>query len=358
MQRQSQANRLNNLIGQLAALLALSACGEAEPAPAVQADAAADSTAADSQQTACSPLDDQLRINHLQMLGTHNSYHLKPLSTHPEFQYEHSPLVTQLQDEGVRSFELDLHHEGSDQPILVRHIPGIDDKTTCATLGECLTQIKGWSDQHPCHHPIVILFEQKDELNLSAVADHWPQFEQEVLAVWPKERLVTPDDLLGTAQNLKAAVAAGQWPTLAQSRGKLLLIVYDKDGSGAKYKSLHPGLRGAVAFVFGEPDDPDTAVVKRDGPAAPDTNALAEAGYLLRTSPGTDKAEIELALAKGAHVVSTDNPVQKPRNPGLQVQLPGGTPSRCNPLTAPELCTSDAVNAGVGGAVAGGLQLP
>lgn len=335
------------------ALLAAAACGD-EGSPATGgADAGPD-----SQATACGLLDDALRIHQIQMLGTHNSYHQIPESTIPDFQYEHSPLVTQLNDEGVRSFELDLHHLGTDRPIEVHHIPGIDDKTSCATLGECLTQIKGWSDQHLCHHPIVILFEQKDELNLSAVADHWDQFEQEVLAVWPRERLVTPDDLRGQAASLKEAVAAGQWPTLGASRGKLLLVVYDKDGSGAKYKTLHPQLKGALAFVFGEPDDPDTAVVKRDGPAEADIDALAKAGYLLRTSPDADNAEIQQALAKGAHVVSTDNPVKKPRNPGLQVQLPGGKPSRCNPITAPANCTAEAVNAGVGSEVSGGLILP
>ena len=86
-------------------------------------------------------------------------------------------------------------------------------------------------------------------------------------------------------------------------------------------------------------------------------SALSQASKA-QAAAETEAQALELALAKGAHVVSTDNPVQKPRDPGLQVQLPGGRPSRCNPLTAPELCTSDAVNAGVGGVVAGGLQLP
>jgi hypothetical protein len=170
--------------------------------------------------------------------------------------------------------------------------------------------------------------------------------------------LVTPDDLRGTAPDVNTAALAGQWPTLAQSRGKLLLVIYDKDGSGDKYKALHPGLQGAVAFPFGEPGDKDTAVVKRDGSLEPDIDALAKAGYLIRTSPGKDKAKVAQAVVGGAHVVSTDNPVLKPRDPAIQVQLPGGLPSRCNPMTAPDNCTAEAINAGVGTAVPGGLQMP
>ena len=43
------------------------------------------------------PLDDVLRFNHGQVLGTHNSYHLMPeQQTVPDWEYEHPPLDVQL----------------------------------------------------------------------------------------------------------------------------------------------------------------------------------------------------------------------------------------------------------------------
>ena len=55
--------------------------------------------------------DGALRVNDLQMIGTHNSYHLRPPRDLPPgdvADYEHPPLDVQLDEQGVRSFELDV----------------------------------------------------------------------------------------------------------------------------------------------------------------------------------------------------------------------------------------------------------
>ena len=292
---------------------------------------------------ACGPLDDQLRLHHLQMLGTHNSYHVAQPNPIPDLAYTHEPLAVQLDQQGVRAFEFDLHHKGTDQPIAVFHLPLLDEGSRCVTLKDCLTQLRAWSDGHPCHHPLVVTLETKDDLEDSAVADHLDQFEAEVLGVWPRARLVTPDDLRGDLPDLHAAVLQQRWPTLAQSRGKLVLVLYDKLGLFDKYRKLHPGLKGAVAFVFGNPDGADTAAVLRDDPLDPEIPTLAKAGYLVRTFPDPTQAQGQAAVASGATVVSTDHPPGNPDKSGYTLQLPGGGPSRCNPLTAPAACTTAAV---------------
>ena len=52
-----------------------------------------------------------------------------------------------------------------------------------------------------------------------------------------------------------------------------------------------------------------------------------------------DYRQLEAALDSGAHFISTDFPF-----PGDEMQygvtIPGGQPSRCNPLTAPMGCQS------------------
>ena len=54
------------------------------------------------------PNDDRIRVNHLQALGTHNSYHLAPDVDFRPWNYSHLPLDGQLSMQGVRQFELDI----------------------------------------------------------------------------------------------------------------------------------------------------------------------------------------------------------------------------------------------------------
>ena len=54
--------------------------------------------------------DHLLRLNHLQMKGTHNSYHLRPDPlVAPDWDYDMPTLTEQLTVHGVRQVELDVH---------------------------------------------------------------------------------------------------------------------------------------------------------------------------------------------------------------------------------------------------------
>ena len=57
--------------------------------------------------------DEEIRLNHLRLKGTHNSYHIKPGENVfiRDWRYTHLPLDEQLSYQGVRVFELDLHLE-------------------------------------------------------------------------------------------------------------------------------------------------------------------------------------------------------------------------------------------------------
>lgn len=84
-----------------------------------------------------------------------------------------------------------------------------------------------------------------------------------------------------------------------------------------------------------------------------EARAAVEAGFIVRSravsmpraleqSGAELSAELDSVLATGAHVISTDVPV--PRDDvALHVEMPGGSPSRCNPVTAPMECTAAAV---------------
>jgi len=58
-----------------------------------------------SEQTEPTPL----RLNHIQVKGTHNSYHLKPTGpTIRAYDYSHEDLDVQAQQFAVRQFEIDV----------------------------------------------------------------------------------------------------------------------------------------------------------------------------------------------------------------------------------------------------------
>ncbi len=300
------------------------------------------------------PLDDVLRLNDLQAVGTHNSYHLRTEGVdRPEWDYDHLPLDQQADAQGVRQFELDLNWmDGA--PFEVFHVGFLDETTTCRLLTDCLAALKGWSDTHPGHHPLAVMLEVKDPWDANDGDAYLAQLEDELVSVWPRERLVTPDDVQGDADNVRDGLAAQGWPTLGEVRGKALFVLHAGDEYRGRYveggtegKLLFPDAYGDVTLPFAAWHSMNDAVGQSQR-----IGEVVAAGHLVRTRADSDGNEAraddtrvrDAALASGAHFVSTDFPGPHPET-GYVVTIPGGTPSRCNPLRAPEGCTSGAIEA-------------
>eukprot|EP00929_Paragymnodinium_shiwhaense_P073189 TRINITY_DN37235_c0_g1_i1.p1 TRINITY_DN37235_c0_g1~~TRINITY_DN37235_c0_g1_i1.p1 ORF type:complete len:508 (+),score=89.03 TRINITY_DN37235_c0_g1_i1:79-1602(+) len=96
-----------------------------------------------------------LRVNHGQILASHNSYHV---ATNNVWNYTHPPLKEQLAA-GLRGFELDLWYDPDVSQFRVMHAPNADNGTTCATLGDCLTAVNEWRTYHQCHFPLFLQLE-------------------------------------------------------------------------------------------------------------------------------------------------------------------------------------------------------
>lgn len=342
-----------------------------------------------------------LDLNQIQSLGTHNSYHIMPrpalfqllVALIPEtiaWEYNHLPLGEQFEDQGVRQIELDVYADPAgglyavrpvlgfvQDPILspapemfepgmkVLHVQDVDFESTCLTFVDCLLAVKGWSDEHPRHLPITILVEVKedpipDPFNLGFAIPvpfgpaEFDDLDAEIRSVFPPAQLLTPDDVRNSGETLEASVLGTGWPTLGQARG-LIMFAMDNGGSfRTDYLAGHPNLEGRVMFTNGVPGSPDAAFVKRNDPIGgfAEIQDLVRQGYLVRTRADADTVQArsgdttrrDAALASGAHFVSSDYPVPNPAfGTGYQVQIPGGAPSRCNPLTAPPGCRSQAL---------------
>ena len=385
------------------ALLATGCSGSDDPA------AEQGATTTTSTTVAAASGVDALRLNEIQMIGSHNSYKQKPRAElsgalaglAPELaaqiEYGHLPLTEQLEDHGIRQFEIDVMADpdgglyatpaaleilGIDEapdPALsepgfkVQHIQDVDFETSCPTFTACLTEIEQWSSANPDHLPVMVMVETKSE-SLAEGADGleidlpdlgvefvdppdmdaqlFEDLEAEVLSVFDEGHLITPDDVRGDADTLEAAVLDRGWPTLGESRGKVLFSLVDTGASKDVYTADAPSLEGRLFFTSGTPGEPDAAFVRVDDSTTDgeDLQRFAEAGYLIRTrtdspgvhAPADDTSWRESALASGGHYLSTDYYVVDPTlETGYVVELPGGAVARCNPVTAPPGCDDE-----------------
>lgn len=295
-------------------------------------------------------LDDTLRFHHLQALGTHNSYHRRPPFVIPPWDYEHLPLDEQAAEQGVRQFELDLWWSGDHFRVL--HVKVIDANTTCDRYTDCLADLKRWSDAQPDHHPITVLLEVKDGYDEEHGADRLAALEAESLSVWPRERVLTPDDVRGDYPTLRDAVDAEGWPTLGAIRGRILLVLH---AGGAYRRAYTDGDSTSVGRLFmpdaqGNADLPVAGFHTMNDAFDARIPDVVARGHLVRTRSDSDGDEArahdfrraDAALASGAHFISTDFP-WAPTPARYGVIIPGGTPSACNPLTAPVDCTAESI---------------
>lgn len=358
------------------------------------------SAGAASDKASSSSPDDSLKLNQIQVIGTHNSYHagIAPNETkiwqakYPEaykgLEYSHPSLTRQL-DAGIRQIELDVYSDSkggrfahpagprmvadaglpADPPFdpnglmnkpgfKVMHVQDLDYRSNCQPFTGCLEEVRAWSKAHPDHVPIFILVETKQGqpkgLKLTETAPFtsaaFDALDAEIRSVFPPSELITPDDVRGSYPTLNAAVLAGNWPTLAASRGKVIFLM-DQRPAGPLYLDGHPSLRGRVLFTNAEPGQPDAAFIEEnDGPAS-EIQSLVRQGYLIRTRTDADTKEARVndisrrdaMLASGAQILSTDYPASEPAKwPGrYSVSLPDRLVARCDPANSSASCQSE-----------------
>jgi hypothetical protein len=338
--------------------------------------------------------DSDVRINQIQVIGTHNSYHagLTPgvakllqrvnPKAFEELDYSHGDLTAQF-DHGIRQVELDVFGDAkggrfahpfgatlnagagaafdrqglmSKPGYKVMHVQDIDYVSNCQPFVRCLREIRAWSRAHPRHVPIFILVETKTDPPIPAVpgmaspepftAEALDALDAEIRSVFPATEMITPDQVRGRYETLPQAVAHGGWPTLRAARGKVVFLL-DQTNVTATYVESHPALAGRVLFTNAEPGHPDAAFVEQNDGTPEAIAALVKQGYLVRTRSDSDTREgrsgstvqRDAALRGGAQIVSTDYPWYEPaRWTGYSVNLPGHAPLRCNPVNAPRGC--------------------
>lgn len=299
-----------------------------------------------------------LRINHIQTLGTHNSYHIKPFGpTIRAYDYTHAALDVQAEEYHVRQFELDVWWDPRGQ-LYVYHNQ-YDFRSNCDTLEECLGTLLAWSNDNAEHVPLMIWVEPKewvrsstDETVVLELQEMLDKIEAEIVEYWPREKTITPDDVRGDAATLREAVTGVGWPLLDESRGKAMFILLADGDVRDAYLEAHPGLNGSLMFTMNDEASDTAAFYSETDPIGmgAEITRLVEEGYIVRSraddaengeADNNETARRDAAFAVGAHSISTDYPAPVD---GIDywVVVPDG-PVACNPVSAPPGCTAERV---------------
>ena len=331
-----------------------------------------------------------LRMNELQVIGTHNSFKMR---IQPELlarmkwlyrdagslDYGHAPIPEQLAL-GVRNLELDVYWDPDGgryaQPLgnrllgmlgkepwpvqhpddlrtagfKVLHDCDFDFRSHHAALEDYLDELRAFSDANPEHVPVVVTMNIKQgnhgipgtvagpELDVAAF-----QRLDRLIAGRLDGKLVTPDLVRGDADSLERAVLERGWPLVDDVRGRYLFVLDEGGATRDRYLRAFPDLRGATYFIGARPGNANAAFFVINDPvrAADQIRALVQRGYMVRTraDSGTrearanDSRRFSAAKQSGAQVISTDYPSPDERlGTGYRARFDDGSFVRTNPI--------------------------
>ncbi|WP_223598087.1 phosphatidylinositol-specific phospholipase C1-like protein [Chryseobacterium sp. GVT01B] len=331
---------------------------------------------------------DELKINEIQVIGSHNSYkkailpevyaYLSQKDTQnslPKIQYEHIPIPEQL-DLGLRNLEIDVYADSKGGKYahpkildLVKtsksfdpegkmkkpgykmiHITDIDYQTWYYTLEECLKDLKKWSDRNPDHDPVFITLEPKDGKanQFGTKPEHYTaklfdDLDHELKKYLGKDKIIIPDDIRGSYKTLNEAVLNKNWPKVKDVKGKFLFVMDNNGENRDLYAKDHPSLKGRMIFTNSTPGTPEAAVLFMNEPKKDDTviKDLVKKGYIIRTRADADTIEarsedysrFEKAKESGAQIITTDYYYpSKLFKSNYKVSFDNNTYERKNPL--------------------------
>lgn len=345
--------------------------------------------------------EERVKLNHLQVIGSHNSYKrpidkelLQLIAKNDSLRaltldYDHISLTDQL-DLGLRSLELDVLYDPQggrfsspqglkllgkssldfdvegrlkEPGLKVLHIPDIDFRSSCFLFKDCLQELRNWSDLNPDHTPIIITINAKDDTiaypgftpPLPFTNSALDSIDQEILSVFDMSQLITPDLVKGNEKDLETAILTIGRPYLSAMAGRFIFVLDEQGDKLRKYIDGRPSLSGRVMFVSVDVGNPEAAfhIINdpiKDGGRIRD---LVSKGYLVRTRADANTWEARegdyrrmiAALESGAQVITTDYYLERNNfNTGYRVIFDNGKFIRCNPLLEEVNCLSDDVN--------------
>lgn len=304
-----------------------------------------------------------VRVNELQFIGTHNSYHIQPdpevfalmratgyqesaewtaQALEKALSFTHPPIREQL-DMGLRVFEFDVHDDPEGgrfaEPGMLKalgpevaarlepvdpegalRIPGFkvfhtadtDVRSQCLQFTRCLQAIRDWSLDNPGHMPVFVQIETKEGRKpvlagayepadpAAFTRESWLRLHEEILSVFPRESLFVPGELQGAFASVNAAVRARGWPQVSALQGRVVFLLLDDAEPQDAYVALIGEGVEPLLFVSRGETDPHTAWLIRPKPRREVIRPLVEAGFLVYTRADANSVEARRADATRA----------------------------------------------------------
>ena len=316
-----------------------------------------------SKKETSSKLED-LPLNKIQLIGSHNSYKQaidsalfsvikeKDSSMASHLDYSHISLSEQL-SLGLLNLEIDFYADttggkyahpnglkwaGKDAKVStydpdslmkqpgfkVFHVQDLDFRSNCLTLEKCLLELRDWSDTHKGHNPVFITMNAKDDtidkpgfsVPEKFTSGLFDALDALIVKTLGAEKIITPDSIRGDHATLQEAVLNGGWPAVSKAKGKFIFILDEGAENSDRYRQGHPSLTGRVLFTNAEPGQSDAAIVILNDPDK-DFSRIQEyvkKGYIIRTradaetreARNNDTTRFVKACASGAQIVTTD----------------------------------------------------
>lgn len=308
---------------------------------------------------------DNLRLNQIQIIGSHNSYKLllEPelfkiisigSSRGPDIDYQHMPMTDQLQL-GLRNLEIDICYDpdggryadplghkliraAGGVPIphdprgelatpgfKIMHQPDFDFRSSVYAFEKALEHFAIWSDAHPGHLPVIVTMncKQRKEKSLGAGTVEPGRFDGDtfdkldaVLRERLGNRLLVPDDIRGELPSVSAAIKTRGWPAIKDVRGRFIFVLDE----GTVVRDVYLSERGPAArrcmFTLSDPASPEAAIFIVNDPKNDQERIakLVKAGFIVRTRADAetkeartgDTSRFEAAMSSGAQVITTD----------------------------------------------------
>lgn len=346
-------------------------------------------------QSNSTPPQPKLKLNQIQIIGSHNSYkeQIEPKlmelmkADNPGAEgldYAHIPIAEQL-ELGLRSLELDVLHDplgghytqpkglemlkaqgldaqAYDTTALVApglktfHVPDIDFRSSCLTFNACLNEVKAWSAKHPGHLPIIITINPKSSgvdlpdftKVLAFEEEALKALDTEIQEVFSADKLVTPQFVKGEYATLKSAVTQQGWPLLSEVAGRIMFVLDAPMSITENY--LTDNNYNKPMFVNVEAEHPHSAFLIMNNPITQEgeiKQRIAQ-GFMVRTRADAntkeartgDYSRFEAAIRSGANVISTDYYLMSlSPKADFEIIFEDRVYSRCNPaLVAAAAC--------------------
>lgn len=328
----------------------------------------------------------ELSIGELQFLGTHNSYHVAPdriaadlirlvaPNGVQQLEYTHPTLTDQLTRLGIRQFEWDLYRDDqggryaepaawklaleqdADVPVFdpdglmkapgikILHAPDFDYRSQNLTLQSAWEELLAWSQMNPNHEPVFLLLELKDESYLPTThPEAWDDegmlgLEAEILRSVPRDRLLTPRDLMRDHDTLRDSIVNEGWPKLGELLEKFVLLLDNEGGFRDRYLELDGGWSERLLFTSVDESHDAAGWMKINNPIESEERIkrLVERGFLIRTRADSGleprfngrTQQRDAALRSGAQLVSTDFPELDPLAPEYSTRMGEGVQMR------------------------------